>query len=1143
VEISKPDRENRSGAYNGIAPNDFGVPAFFILLFLLNACSSDTRVDKLFTKVDRGHSGINFQNTIEETPEVNIMTYEYAYNGGGVAAADFNNDGFCDLYFSANTGSNKLYLNQGNLKFVDVTDAAGVSGRPLWKTGVTAADVNADGWLDLYVCYSGPTQGQSLSNQLFINNKSDKGGTPTFTESAKEYGLDAAGTYSTQASFFDYDRDGDLDMFLINHGTHFYTPFINTNRLRNMRHPEFGNRLYRNDSETGKVTFTEVSSEAGIHGGGINFSLGVSISDMNNDGWPDIYVTNDYEEQDYLYLNNKDGTFTESTKKSIGHLSRNGMGTDIADFNNDGLPDLIEVDMWPEDNYRQKLLKGPDDFNRYMLMVDSGFHHQQMRNTLQMNAGVTNDGTPIFCEIGQLSGVSATDWSWAPLFADFDNDGLKDLFVSNGYLRDFTSMDFLKYTVEEARRKSADEGKELQVYELVSKMASTRTSNVLFGNNGDLTFSDRSVQWGISELDLSFGAAYADLDNDGDLELITNNTNEPASVWENHASQANHYVTVELKGADKNPFAIGARVVVEEESGVSQMREQFLTRGYQSSVDPILHFGLTANAKTVKKISVTWPDGKESLLTDVKTNQRVVIDYSSASDVVKNVMTDSPKIFMNETEIAGVNFVHKENSFNDFDREPLLPYQLSRLGPALTKADVNGDLIDDFYIGGAAEQSGQLFIGNSNGHFIIAKDQPWNKDAASEDTGATFFDADGDGDQDLFVVSGGNEVAAGSPILDDRLYINNGKGIFKKSESGIIADHASGSCVTAADYDKDGDLDLYVGGRLLPGSFPVTTPGAILKNESTVNGVKFVVATNEVNPLLRTPGMVTDAVWSDFNGDSWPDLIIVGDWMPVLIFENKSGKLVEVKSDALDHSTGLWNRIKPFDYDGDGDLDYLAGNAGNNLPWKVSQDQPLTLYYSDFNDDGRIDPVMSYFYNDREYPVASRDELLLQITSLRKKFLTYAQYGKATIEDIFGKEAVKRPNKLTVETLHSSLIENLGNGKFQVKPLPIDAQLSATTAILTSDFNNDGEEDVLLAGNFYPYRTQYGRSDAGLGKLMLGDGHGKFTFVPWTESGFFASGDIRNMLLLNGAGGKKYILLGRNGDRLELFGFHSKKNL
>jgi hypothetical protein len=1092
----------------------------------------------LFTKLPSSLSGVDFQNTIQENSDINILTYEYTYNGGGVAAADFNNDGYCDLYFSGNMVSNRLYLNKSNLAFDDITESAGVSGRELWKTGVTAADVNADGWLDIYVCYSGPDLKQSLSNQLFINNG---GAEPSFTERAKEYGLDAPDTYSTQASFFDYDKDGDLDMFLVNHGNHFYSPFVNTNKLRNMRHSQFGNRLYRNDliakeASNAQPHFTEVSQEAGIHGGGINFGLGVSISDVNNDSWPDIFVTNDYEEQDFLYLNNQNGTFKEVTKQAFGHLSRNGMGTDMADYNNDGKPDLMEVDMWPEDNLRQKLLKGPDDYNRYQLMIDSGFHHQQMRNTLQLNSGVNEAGTPLFCEVGQLAGVSATDWSWAPLFADVDNDGFKDLFITNGYLRDFTSLDFLKFTVQEARTKAQQEGKELDVYELVSKMPSTKTKDYIFKNNGDLTFTDQTKQWGLDVPNLSFGSAYADLDNDGDLELITNNTNEPAAIWKNNSDQKkSNYLRIKLVGPKGNVFGIGAKVTVVAGS-LNQMLEQYASRGYQSSVDPILHVGL-GSYKRVNTIIADWPDGRQSILRDVKSNQQIELNYTTAGVQGSNEMIAHSVLFQDVSKESGVQFVHQENKFVDFDREPLMPYQLSRTGPALAKGDVNGDGAEDFYIGGAMGQSGQLYIRDKIKHFIPVKSQPWRVDQASEDTGATFFDVDGDGDQDLFVVSGGNEYPSGSENLDDRLYLNDGMGNFEKVLKGMVKDHANGSCVAAADYDKDGDLDLFIGGRSLPGSFPLTTPGAVLKNEFNKNTgeIKFSVATQEVNPSLREPGMVTDALWTDFNNDSWPDLLVVGEWMPVRLFENKQGKLVEVKHNTLQSSAGLWSRIVAADMDRDGDQDYVLGNAGTNLSWHASIEEPMILTFGDFNADGKIDPVICTTVDSKNFPVASRDEILLQLPTLKKKFTSYSVYGNATLEDILDPNQLTNAKQLQITTLQTSMLENRGNSEFELKPLPIQAQISSVNGILIDDFNGDGFTDILISGNYYPYRTQYGPCDAGVGLLLAGNNKKEFKPISWELSGFLADGDIRNMIMLKGKSNMNYIVAARNNNSVLLF--------
>ncbi|MBN8578611.1 MAG: VCBS repeat-containing protein [Cytophagales bacterium] len=1098
-------------------------------LLLVLACQS--KPNYLFTQLHP----VDFENTLIETAAVNILNYEYAYNGGGVAAADFNNDGWCDLYFTGNMVSNRLFLNKRDFTFEDITAKAGVEGRELWKTGVTTVDINADGWMDIYVCYSGPELGQSFSNQLFINNGAGPDGIPTFTDQAPAYGLDAPGTFSTQALFFDYDRDGDLDMILINHANHFFSPFVNTASLRSTRHPQFGNRLYRNDSPEGKILFTDVSEEAGIHGGGINFGLGVSVSDINNDGWPDLYISNDYEEQDFLYLNNRNGTFSNVTKTALGHFSRNGMGTDIADYNNDGLPDLVEVDMWPEDNFRQKLLKGPDDYNRYQLMLDSGFLHQQMRNTLQVNTGITENGVPVFSEIGQLAGIAATDWSWAPLFADLDNDGLKDLFISNGYLRDFTSMDFLKFTVEEARAKAVQRGEQLNVVELVSKMASTKTTDYAFRNAGDLTFENVTHSWGLSTSNLSFGATYADLDNDGDLELITNNTNEPATIWKSNSERINNrnYLAIELEGPINNPVGIGSKVYVQTPAH-TQLIEQYLTRGFQSAVDPVLHVGLGNN--TTATIRIVWPDGLISEVNQVTANQKIKLKYDHAVQPVSAVQ-DFDKLFTEITSATDVQFVHTENKFVDFDREPLLPVQPSRRGPALATADVNGDGIDDFYLGGAIGQSGMLYLSKLSGKFGLAPAQPWSEDKNQEDVSAVFFDADGDGDLDLFVVSGGNEYANGSAMQDDRLYLNDGRGTFKKTPPGsIVADHASGSCVAVADYDQDGDLDLFVGGASVPGNFPFASPGAILRNDTDrkTGTIKFTVATHDVNPELRAPGIVTDAVWTDFNKDGWPDLIVVGEWMPVRFFENNKGKLVELILPQQDQLHGLWCRVVAADLDNDGDEDIIVGNAGANLPWKVSPAAPLKLLYGDFDADGKTDPLMAFTVAGNLYPVPSRDELLRQLPFLKKKFISYDSYARATMSEILDATQLAQNFQLQVTTLQSVILENVGSG-FNRVDLPNEAQFSSLSGISIFDFDGDGKLDILTAGNYYPYSTQWGPADASKGLLLKATTGVKFTPVPWSLTGFYAPGDVRNMKLLSGKQNDKFIILARNNDSISMF--------
>ncbi len=1114
------------------------------LLSMLPATSCKQEADTLFVQAADAHTHILFENTLQETPELNVMEYEYLYNGGGIAAGDFNNDGLCDLYFTGNMVENKLYLNAGNLQFEDVTRQAGVAGRSKWKTGVTTADVNADGWLDIYVCYSGPVSAPERANELYINNGAANGAVPTFTESAVAYGLDATGTFSIHASFFDYDLDGDLDMFLLNHGNRFYGPFFNTRKLRSTRHPQFGNRLYRNDGslnampakEADKPVFTEVSDSAGINGGGLNFGLSVSVSDVNNDGWPDVYVTNDYEEQDFLYINNKNGTFTESTKQSMGHISRYGMGSDIADFNNDALTDILVVDMLPEDNHRQKMLKGPDEYNKYQLMVDSGYHHQNMRNTLQLNQGISPEGYPVFSEIGQLAGVSNTDWSWAPLLADYDNDGWKDLFITNGYLRDFTNMDFLKYVVEDAKAKALRTGTSLPIYELIKQMPSTKISNYVFKNNGNLTFSNKTQEWGMHDPVMSSGAVYADLDNDGDLDIVTNNSNQKATLWQNKAENIsqNNYLKIKLKGNGKNRLAMGAKVYIETAAG-KQMQELVLSRGYQSAVEPVLLFGI-GKTSIIKQVKVVWPGGKITTKTQVQPNQLLELSQSESAEVIENTVRQSSTFFSDISRQSGIDFAHQENKFVDFQHEHLIPYQLSRLGPHLTQADVNEDGLEDFFVGGAAGQSGKLYLMNSGGNFRPAPQQPWSRDAACEDVGVLFFDADSDSDQDLYVVSGGNEFLVGSPQLTDRLYLNLGNGTFTKAPTGMIPDeYTSGSCVAAADYDKDGDIDLFVGGRTKPGSYPVSSPGGILRNDRNpqTGQTVFTVATSEVNALLREPGMVTDALWTDFNGDTWPDLMLVGEWMPVLLFENQKGKLIKLSGQDLEKTNGLWNKILGDDFDNDGDTDYVLGNLGTNTQWKASASEPLTLYYHDFDTNGHIDPIICSYVQGKLYPIASRDEIIEQIPSLKKKFVKYAQYADAGIADIFHPDSLKKAKKLLVHTLQSAYLENAGS-RFIMKPLPVEAQFSMVCGLLSHDYNQDGHKDILLSGNFYPLRAQYGKADASMGLVLKGDGKGNFTPLSWPLTGFYAPGDIRDMIRLKSPHYKQTFIIGKNNSSVQV---------
>ena len=1105
--------------------------------FFILSCGED---EKLFTKLGSGETGIEFLNQITENTDHNVLTYEYYYNGNGVAVGDFNNDGLTDLFFTGNQTPSRLFLNRGEMKFSDVTTIAGVGGKDAWRTGASVVDINGDGRLDIYVCYSAFGTDEDRANQLFINNGNDAEGNPVFSEEAAAYGVDAAGTYTSQAAFFDMDLDGDLDMFLLNHADGFYSPFFNTTKLRNLRHPKFGNRLYRNDE--GK--FTDISTEAGIYGSGINFGLGICVSDLNDDGWPDVFVSNDFHEQDFVYLNNGDGTFNEVCKEIFAHMSRSTMGVDIADYNNDLLPDVLALDMLPETNYRKKILQGADEYDKYNLMVDSGYGHQNSRNVLQLHQGYNADGLPVFSEIGQLAGVHATDWSWAPLFADFDNDGWKDVFVSNGYLRDYTSLDFIKYDVAAAFAEAARQGKDVStrenyqknmpLFDLIRKMPSTKIPNYIYRNNRDLTFTDESANWGLDDLAISSGSAYADLDNDGDLDLIVCNNNDPVWVYRNNKTEQQtpeaNYLRISLEGDQKNRFGLGAKVILYSESG-AQLQEMYNVRGYQSSVDMVLHFGLGKDS-VVKNVEVYWTKDSVTRLSAVAANQVIRI---SKSDAVyhPNQPTSSPKLFAIDSTASGIDFMHRENEYVDIKFQLLLPYDLSRQGPKMATADVNGDGLDDFYIGGAAENSGALYIQQANGKFLRSSSQTFGSDAIYEDVAAAFFDADKDGDADLYVVSGGNEWTDGVRGLEDRLYLNDGKGNFKRHMTGLPGLYNSGGCIAVADYDKDGDPDLFIGGRTIPGRYPDAGRSVFLRNDfSADGGIKFTDITHEIaNEGWSTMGMVTAAAWADTDGDGFEDLLVAGDWMPLKLFKNNQGRKLEDISEKMvsGKTDGWWCKIVPADIDGDGDIDFILGNMGTNTQFKASSEEPLITYSGDFNGDGKNDPILTWYIKGKSWPFNSRDELIEQMPTLNKKFLKYKDYANATIEDILTPEQLQKARKLYVYETRSSLLVN-NNGVLELKPLPLEAQFSMTQGILYRDFDGDGLEDILLAGNFYPFRVQQGRSDAQLGTLLKGDGKGNFKPVNRKQSGLLIPGDVRDLVELKTANGNK-LIASRNNNR------------
>ncbi len=1123
-------RQNKTGLFLALSSLQ-QIKCAVIFLFMVAAIlvcvqSCKPGKEKLFTDIS-AETGINFSNIIEESEQLHVLNFEYMYNGAGVAVGDVNNDGLPDIYFTANQGENKLYINKGDLKFEDLTGAAGIAGKQGWKTGVTMADVNGDGLLDIYVCYSGKGDKASRSNQLFIN-QGVKNGAPSFIDKAAEYGLDVPGSNSTQAVFFDYDRDGDLDMFLLDHATSFYSPFFNTNKLRNKRHPYFSNYLFRNDGGH----FTDVSEQAGIKGGGNNFGLGVSVSDVNNDGWPDIYTTNDYEEQDFLLLNNHDGTFRDATKESIAHISKYAMGCDIADYNNDGLMDIVVLDMLPEDNRRQKLLRGGDEYDKYNLLVDSGYFHQNMRNTLQLNDGITENHTPVFSEIGQLANISNTDWSWAPLLADFDNDGFKDLFVTNGYWRDYTNMDFLSFDVDEYRKNHP--GQTLG-YDLVKQMPQTKISNYIFRNKGNLQFEDKRNDWGITEPLISNGAVYADLDNDGDLDLIVNNIGSKASVYRNNSEKMkdHNFLRIQLMDTGYNRFAIGAKVSIESFSGANQYVEMQPVRGYQSSVDPTIHFGLGKDSM-VKKVVVRWPDGKYSTINNVKANATLHINKSRTPiDSIRSNPAETKPLFTNYTLQSGINFIQKENTYVDFKNEFLLPWQLSKQGPRLAKADVNGDGLEDIFIGAPMGQAAQLYLQTSDEKFTLAASQPWKADSLCEDIQSAFLDADGDGDMDLYIVSGGNEYHASAAEMQDRLYINDGKGNFTRAQNSIPVMRTSKSCVAIADYNKDGKPDIFIGGRLVKGKYGVSPESYLLKNGSGNNQVKFTNAIASDAKGLQFAGMITDAVWVDINKDGWLDLIVVGEWMPVRIFINNHGKLEEKTNEyGLAKSGGLWTRIFAGDFDNDGDIDFLLGNLAPNTQFKASADQPMSLCVNDFLKTGISVPVLCYYIQGVSYPYASRDELTELIPALKKKFLRYASYADATMKDIFTEEQMKGMLDLKAYTVKNSFLENRGNGKFLLRELPVQAQFSAIFGAVKGDFDNDGRNEIVAVGNFYPFRVQLGREDAGKGVLLRPDKVSGFTATG--INGVKLDGDVRDMLAVKTKTGKTLLVIAKNNDHIQV---------
>lgn len=1106
----------------------------------LMACHSNN-TDTLFTSLPASETGVDFVNRSLDKKNFNIFNYRNFYNGGGVAIGDVNGDGLPDIFLTSNFEQNKLYLNKTTapatpsgekaLKFVDVSQQAGLTDKKFWSTGVTFADVNGDGRLDIYVCNSGHRD--QRGNQLYINTGNDAGGIPKFVEKAKEYGLEDGG-FSTHAAFFDYDRDGDLDMYLLNNS---FTPMdrLGYANIRDVRDKLGGHKLFRNDGPaTGapRPVFTDVSAEAGIYGSLIGFGLGITIGDVNNDNWPDIYISNDFYERDYLYINQKNGTFKESIEDYMGHISLASMGADIADVNNDGNLDIFVTDMMPDDDYRLKTTTSFDGYELERLKAERDFYHQDSRNMLHLNNG---NGT--FSEVGRVSNVSATDWSWGALLFDMDMDGRKDIFVANGILKDLTDQDYVAFLADNPDIQSMVDGtKKFDYKEYVDKMGSSPLANYAFQNEGDgIRYKNMAAAWGLGEPSFSNGSAYGDLDNDGDLDLVVNNNNAPVSIFQNHAvnKTGQQFLRVQLKGLDQNLNAIGAKVYLYQK-GITQLLQQMPNRGFQSSVDLTLVFGLDKNP-AIDSVVVIWPGyhdklDKKQVIKAPKANQTLVLSAKDANQTATFApVTVSPSHeFTDVTLTSGLKYTHVENDFVDYNRDGLMKQMLSREGPALAVGDVNGDGIEDVFLGGASDMPRSLYFGQASGQFAFQQQPFLTTGMHTEDVAATFFDADGDGDLDLYVATGGNEFDDITQLYD-RFYRNDGKGNFTWDRS-LVRVLENNSCVVAADFDHDGDQDLFLGSRMVPGKYGETPAQNILVNDGKGNFSR--IAAN-LFPFAKEIGMVTDAVWADVDKDTYPDLVLTGDWMPITILKNKAGKGFE--KITLDNSSGWWNAIQAADLDGDGDTDFVVGNLGLNSRMVASEKEPAHLYSNDFDRNGSYDQIITCFRQGRECPMVQKPDLQRRIPSIKTKFLKHSDYAKASFEDLFTADQREGTDVKTAVTGETAILLNDGKGNFTRKNLPMAAQLSPVYAIQTADYNHDGKIDILLAGNFLDVLTELGRYDASYGLLLTGDGRGNFKPVPAQESGFLVKGQVRAMLPVRLGPGKTKLVLAKNNDRAQLF--------